>query len=407
MYNRRYDKVFLMLRQETAGYSLGQRAPWGSCVMEIKNGVGRITLTVQGLRPIHRGRYAVYAIADEGEMQKNIFCGILKPDTAGHGELKWDFDPDNLEGKEATAENLNTVAILAEADGGFSVPLTAYFGSRVEWRTYFKGNTSKKVVQREIKKKEEPQKLETTEEVTLVAAEAPALDKPTFELPKINWKKDVPKEGNPKLAEAKEENYHGSFRGLLEKFRQELEELQDTGVFSEKDMDRIERAGRRNLQKGVVAEAIDLKSAEEKTMDMDKKTEMTQMDVPKETTEKVEAVQEEIPKNPMEVPEKYGLLMHNKEIFPFEGEDTVWKLISLEETMLLENTPLAWLRDYFFLMPMRKYHHLIWKPETEGYSIGVPGIDSSDNRKRAEELGFDKFRKMKNDDLGYWIMTKK
>ena len=38
MYNRRYEKVFLMLRQETAGYALGKRPPWGSCVMEIKNG---------------------------------------------------------------------------------------------------------------------------------------------------------------------------------------------------------------------------------------------------------------------------------------------------------------------------------------------------------------------------------
>ena len=38
MYNRRYDKVFLMLRQETAGYAVGKRPPWGSCIMELKNG---------------------------------------------------------------------------------------------------------------------------------------------------------------------------------------------------------------------------------------------------------------------------------------------------------------------------------------------------------------------------------
>ena len=35
MYNRRYDKVFLMLRQETAGYAVGKRPPWGSCIMEL------------------------------------------------------------------------------------------------------------------------------------------------------------------------------------------------------------------------------------------------------------------------------------------------------------------------------------------------------------------------------------
>lgn len=51
MYNRRYDKVFLMLRQETAGYAVGKRPPWGSCIMELKNGTGRLMLTVQGLAP--------------------------------------------------------------------------------------------------------------------------------------------------------------------------------------------------------------------------------------------------------------------------------------------------------------------------------------------------------------------
>ena len=55
-------KVFLMLRQETAGYALGKRPPWGSCVMEIKNGQGRLQLTVQGLR---RGVYGVYVMLGE------------------------------------------------------------------------------------------------------------------------------------------------------------------------------------------------------------------------------------------------------------------------------------------------------------------------------------------------------
>ena len=51
MYNRRYDKIFLMLRQDAIGYSVGKQMPWGSCVIEIKNGAGKIQITVQGLRP--------------------------------------------------------------------------------------------------------------------------------------------------------------------------------------------------------------------------------------------------------------------------------------------------------------------------------------------------------------------
>ena len=121
MYNRRYDKVFLMLRQETAGYAVGKRPPWGSCIMELKNGTGRLMLTVQGLRPL---RYAVYLLAG----QESIFCGELHPEKKeGHAELKWAFNPDAV-GEGKRAEDFHTVLILAE-EGGRSAPLAAYFGA--------------------------------------------------------------------------------------------------------------------------------------------------------------------------------------------------------------------------------------------------------------------------------------
>ena len=37
MYNRRYDKSFVMLKQELGGFSIGQQSAWGSCIMELKN----------------------------------------------------------------------------------------------------------------------------------------------------------------------------------------------------------------------------------------------------------------------------------------------------------------------------------------------------------------------------------
>ena len=124
MYNRRYDKVFLMLRQETAGYAVGKRPPWGSCIMELKNGTGRLMLTVQGLRPL---RYAVYLLAG----QESIFCGELHPEKKeGHAELKWAFNPDAV-GEGKRAEDFHTVLILAEdGTGGYSAPLAAYFGEK-------------------------------------------------------------------------------------------------------------------------------------------------------------------------------------------------------------------------------------------------------------------------------------
>ena len=153
MYNRRYDKVFLMLRQETAGYAVGKRPPWGSCIMELKNGTGRLMLTVQGLRPL---RYAVYLLAG----QESIFCGELHPEKKeGHAELKWEFNPDAV-GEGKRAEDFHTVLILAE-EGGRSAPLAAYFGEKTDWKAILQPQKGA-----ERQKKAEPQEMPKLQEKT-------------------------------------------------------------------------------------------------------------------------------------------------------------------------------------------------------------------------------------------------
>ena len=137
MYNRRYEKVFLMLRQETAGYGMGQRAPWGRCVMELKNGQGKLYLAVQGLRPLSNGKYFVYAFTP----QEVYFCGEMKPQKNGYGEMGWDFYPDNIENRGEWVEDLRTVAVVADFGGesqNVSAPLVAYVRERQNWKDVYK-----------------------------------------------------------------------------------------------------------------------------------------------------------------------------------------------------------------------------------------------------------------------------
>ena len=194
MYNRRYDKVFLMLRQETAGYAVGKRPPWGSCIMELKNGTGRLMLTVQGLRPL---RYAVYLLAGK----ESIFCGELHPEKKeGHAELKWAFNPDAV-GEGKRAEDFHTVLILAE-EGGCSAPLAAYFGEKTDWKAIFQ--PQKKA---EPPKKEKPQEMpKLQEKIDLKAEKTTALSEQKAEPPEAQEK--------PLSAQG----CHGSFQGLLAKF---------------------------------------------------------------------------------------------------------------------------------------------------------------------------------------------
>ena len=322
-----------MLRQETAGYALGKRPPWGSCVMELKNGKGRLHLTIQGLKPL---QYEVYVMAGE----ESIFCGEVFPEKKeGRCELKWDFAPDAVE-KGKKAEDFHTVIVLAE---GGSAPLTAYFKEKRNWKKDFipriKGTPAE-------------------EEILLQAAEAVTLEQPAPMI--LLEKREGSKDTNTKVAEMQKDrcegSVHGSFQGLLAKFRQELEELEETGILSHEETENI-----RNMSKASDVE-IKEKSVEQK---------------------------------------EEALFVSNREISPF-GEEEKWKQISLEEMILLSQVPLKWQREFFFLLPYRKYHHLILQEKEDGIWLGLPGQFNSADAADAHAFGFHEFRNTE-DDWGYWM----
>ena len=328
MYNRRYEKVFLMLRQETAGYASGKRPPWGSCVMELKNGKGRLHLTAQGLKPFG---YDVYVLAGE----ESIFCGQLWPEKKeGRCELKWDLDPDGL-GAGKRVEDLHTVLIIAE---GMSAPLTAYFGEKRDWKSVF---TPRKPPLQE-------ESAEVVDEQIVPAAEK----KEEEQIVLAAEKQEEPQDTNGKIAEAQKESYHGSFQGLLAKFRQELEELEETGILTKEETEHIRSMG----------EAVPVE-AEEKN--------------------------------------KGEIALAAEELSPF-GDGEVWKRISLEEMVLFSEVPLGWKKEFFFLLPYRKYHHLILQEQGDGIWLGVPGQFQGEDAADAHAFGFHEFRNTEG-NWGYWL----
>lgn len=365
MYHRRYDKVFLMLRQETAGYALAKRPPWGSCVMELKNGTGRLQLSVQGLRPI-RGGYEVYALAGE----ESIFCGSLQPDAKeGHAELKWDFSPDAV-GQGKQAEDLHTVLVLAEyGKNGYSAPLTAFFGEKRDWRAIFA-----------------PQKdaREQTEEITLQAAEAVAPLRVT-----------APQNTNAAVAEGQKESCHGSFCGLLARFRQELAELEETGVLSPQETERIRQVGAKPPQEVIeVSQEVPAEASQDVSQEMQSETtaEVSQ-EVPAEVSQEEQT----------ETPQEQGDSIFGKKriLQPF-GDGADWKCIAPEELTLLAQIPLRWQKEFFFLLPCRRYHHLIAQEQEDGVWLGLPGSYSEEDAAQGRAFGFGEFWAV-DADWGYWL----
>ena len=74
----------------------------------------------------------------------------------------------------------------------------------------------------------------------------------------------------------------------------------------------------------------------------------------------------------------------------------------MEDLVLLAEIPLKWQREFFFLLPYRKYHHLISRELTTGLWLGLPGQYSEKEEKDAAGFGFTEFRRVKG-DWGYWL----
>ncbi len=177
-------------------------------------------------------------------------------------------------------------------------------------------------------------------------------------------KTNKPESLSHKIAEEqKADGCHGNFSGLLAKFRQELQELEETGVLTPEETARIRNIG-----------------------DTEGEREQTAAESAKQESQ-LESVPLEFEKN--------------KELQPF-GDGVSWKCLALEELTLLARVPLKWQKEFFFLLPYRRYRHLILRAEGGCLWLGLPCVYRAEDAKEAESFGFKEFRYV-DDARGYWL----
>lgn len=467
MYQRRYDKAYLMLRQESSGYGIGHRAPWGSCTMEIKNGIGQLRLQVQGLISLHNKGYTVYALAEKEEECHAICCGQLLIDKHGTGMLTWEFSADDLDGIYQV-EDLFAITILTPSGDKMAAPLTAYFGTPRKW----------------LSRLHLPQ---STEQADLIAAEAavrPTMLLDTPEPPASKNKTALPfadsvikpqtttDQTETKAAE-NSTSYHGNFRGLLQKFRQEMQDLTDMGILSEEESSRI--LGYRSKDTAVCSSnpaTIEREREQENTIKEENtdslSQEMVSQDTSYDSSEQETPSQEctcntiseqaispeeiisdttpetdetEKPDETVSLPQPQNnpqseqeqtraraaalqnctpeaeaspcpqdtffaaleILRSRPAMTPFSDKCT-WRCITLQDLVLFPAVPLYWQKEPFFLLTMAKYGHLLLRREGEHFLIGVPDTYTPENTPYAKQFGLSTFQKLdKEHPEGYWL----
>lgn len=456
MYNRRYDKKFFMLRQEQTGYSMGQKTPWGSSILEIKNNMGVLTTRVQGLRPLKNSSYDIYVFTKKEDV---VFCNSVQVDSSGQGEMVWEFYPDFIyledNSKSVSIEDVVGILVVVSEKNDNFAPLVAYIDEKINWKKFFVPKKQKidlrinsteinekiesidvdvenniEVIEKDIESENNTIQFENNivknekqdfarEETVILASENAVADKPKIFNFNFNSSKN-----SEKYSSGEGENYHGNFAGLIKKFRQELKELADEGVFSKEDLKKIHNAGEIGIEK---AEEKNKEKNEDffkyldDNNDVDEKAEVYQ--TPKDILNldyfnNVENRLKNISKNFIGKSKIYdetkakrfsSAFMDSKKVAPFGDENDLWSCITLDELILISSFPLEWQKKIFFLYPMKKYNHFLYK-EIDGFDcLAVPSHKNyvDDDLEEAKDLGFFSFMPIENSDFGYWVCKKK
>ena len=251
--------------------------------------------------------------------------------------------------------------MLILAEGRLFCAACGIFWEKTDWKAILQPQKGA-----ERQKKAEPQEMpKLQEKEALKAAETAALSEQKAEPPKAQEK--------PLSAQG----CHGSFQGLLAKFRRELENLEETGVLSAEETAHIRAAGK--TENPSVKEGG--QCADTGAERVDKTTEI----VDKADTSG----------------QQKDTLGQQKKLEPF-GDGVLWDCLFLEELTLLAQIPLKWQKEFFFLLPYRRYHHLILRQAENGYWLGLPGEYSEEEEAEAQRFGFREFRRV-DGDWGYWM----
>lgn len=132
-YSRKYSRNFIPLKQDSSKYNLDFRPAIGRCLIEIKDGQGKITIYAQGIKPKVSYQLELMGFS-KGEL-KNIPLGSFNVDDYGKGEFKKDFNPDDI--SSSKIEDFNIIALTVD-DDDFSSALVGYVGNEVSWKDKYK-----------------------------------------------------------------------------------------------------------------------------------------------------------------------------------------------------------------------------------------------------------------------------
>ena len=410
MLKRKYNRIFILLNGINEGLSENIN---GSCDIEIINGRAKLYAYVGGMGRLKEKERTVYLISAGIKGSLAIPAGKLER-KGTNAVLETSFDPDDIFGSGVCVEDINTAAVWNDSESPTRAVLEGFVSHKVSWLKNLEifGTEGPVIINEEKSDEKTAEKIESkilefeknaidmqeekkaeshiqlNEDIKenisensdtvydeTIGDEAETMEE-TSEKEDETYKSDNTDDiDNTELqaAEAAVEQMvspHDTFRMIAEKFRRELDMLDEMGI-----LDKSVILGETNGDKS------------DKTL---KKTE--KMKAVDDIKEKAKA-----PRQPAN--EKEMLFEKNEKLNV--GGGTLWVKADYREMYFIPSA-IVELRKLFVKNGARKGNHVIAGKNNGKYYIGIPG--SENQRKDAENNGYYDFLSVnEKGSEGYWI----
>jgi len=243
----KFQRTFLIFKQEDAGYGAGQ-TPSGYVKIEARDGKGKLTAVVENLKEgSNQFSYMLYILKHDGGRITPVCVGKI-PLNKNNGEIKWDFNAENVAGTGCRIEEFKTAIVLVEfgesENRGIICPLAACKDTNEEWR-----NKLKSVLYPDKREKRDEEERIKKEEITskytggLESKYIPPEDTPEFNIPQSAVEHSPESAEETGLYDSYEETDIGNARSLA------ANNTDDSKTFEEGKTDDSDAPGELNINR--------------------------------------------------------------------------------------------------------------------------------------------------------------
>lgn len=416
MLKRKYNRIFILLNGINEGLSENIN---GSCDIEIINGRAKLYAYVGGMGRLKEKERTVYLISAGIKGSLAIPAGKLER-KGTNAVLETSFDPDDIFGSGVCVEDINTAAVWNDSESPTRAVLEGFVSHKVSWLKNLEifGTEGPVIINEEKSDEKTAEKIESK----ILEFEKNAVDMQEEKKAeshiqlnediKENIKENISEnsdtvydetiedeaENAEETSEKEDETYkrdndntedidntelqaaeaaveqmvspHDTFRMIAEKFRRELDMLDEMGI----------------LDKSVI---LGENSSDKSDKTLKKTEKMKAIDDIKEKAQDLSQ-----PAN-----EKEMLFEKNEKLNV--GGGTLWVKADYREMYFIPSA-IVELRKLFVKNGARKGNHVIAGKNNGKYYIGIPG--SENQRENAENNGYYDFLSInEKGSEGYWI----